>query len=409
MPLINNFDAELSILGNFLLKQENLEIFNKLDEKYFFSQSTKHLFREIKKCLDNDLEINMFNVKVDSNDFMSAVSKASMATVESTFNILLEDFMAREAQSLGTNLATYVKTSNETQAIVKHMKFLLEEYDGKQSIKKTNSHISVILPKLFDEIKKDGYSYNFNVLGLQEFNTKPGHLVCIVARPKSGKTSFLTQLTIDCLKKNKSVLFCSLEVNEIEIGTKILACQANVNPLAVSHYGEPDQSENNTGLIIQGIKELEDKPLEIYKTAECYIAELKSVIVEFCKTHESPIIVLDQLQFIKSGRKFDKKHEEYDYIMQEIKIIASKTNSTIFVAHQLNRDIEKRDGKFPQPSDIKDCGRIEEICDLGIMFAKSGGDADTNRYATIFSRNMDSGQVVLGWNRKKARFDQQGD
>lgn len=409
MAQITNQNAELSLLGSFLLKQDRLDIFHKLKENYFATEPAKTIYIALKKCIENDLEVNPLNVEVDKNDYLDAVTKSSMASPESSFYLVLDSYMARQAQELGIALATDINDNEEAKAIISTMESLLQEYQKNLEVKDNVFHISDILPKLFEKVQDEGYVYNFNIAGLSDYSVKAGHLVSIVARTKSGKTSFLTQVGIDCLNKNKSVLFCSLEVNEIEIGTKLLACEANVNPLAVTHFGEDGQSETNFKAITTATQRMENKKLQIYKTSECYISELKHKIIEFAKNNENPVVIIDQLQFIRAGKQFKSKIEEYDYIMQEIKSTASKTNCIIMLAHQLNRDIERRDGKFPMTSDIKDCGRIEEISDLVLMFAKSQAEKDENRYCTIISRHMQSGKTILEWNTKKARFSYLGE
>lgn len=404
MSILVDSEAELSILGSFFIKQDRIDVFQKLNKKYFATEPAKSIFLDIKDCLENDLEVNLLNLKSSYDDLLQAISRSNFASIESSFSSVVRAYMAREAQTMGLKLVNYIKTSEEAQAIVEYLGVLLTDYNNKNITTETTFLMADIIPQLFTETKKETYLYNFNILGLEEVAVKPSNLVSVVARTKSGKTSFLTQVSIDLLNKNKSVLFCSLEVNQLEIGTKILACEANVNPLAISNYGQKEQSENNNRAIIQATKNLENKKLEIYHKAECYIAELRSKIIEFCKNNENSVVFIDQLQFVRSGKNFKSKIEEYDYIMQELKVIANKTNSIIFLAHQLNRDIERRDGKFPQTSDIKDCGRIEEISDLVLMFAKSSVEKDENRYCTIVSRHIHGGKVILNWNIKKARF-----
>jgi hypothetical protein len=45
MPEIINTDAELSILGSFIISQDKLDIFHKLDEKYFATEPAKSIYK----------------------------------------------------------------------------------------------------------------------------------------------------------------------------------------------------------------------------------------------------------------------------------------------------------------------------------------------------------------------------
>ncbi len=81
------------------------------------------------------------------------------------------------------------------------------------------------------------------------------------------------------------------------------------------------------------------------------------------------VICLDHLGFVRaSGRYAGQRVNEIGEITGGLKELAKSLDVAVLLLCQLNRELEKRDDKRPQLSDLRDSGKIEEDADT-VIFA----------------------------------------
>ena len=413
-----NTEAEKASLASILLQRDRAEFyFEQLHEKYFLDPEARTIYLAMLETKKKNLKFDVlaiisanqsvFKIKDKLIDCISYSSLTS--SFEQTVALLINAHMAREAYQLGVSIVEYTKTTFEGQELAKLLQPALDEYNLRIDQKENVLHIKKLLPKWLNALNEvedlSSKPYYLNIEGLHDYFLKTGHLCSIVARTKSGKSSMLGQIIVDALTKQRPVFLATLEVTDTDFLEKIIAYKADVNPMAVQNL-KTNTSDFQIKAIGNTITWLENQEFETYHTPCCYITELVMRIKEFAKANPNPIVIIDQLQFIRVNQRFESKIGEYDLIMQKLKEVAFETKSMIFLAHQLNRDVEKTGRTYPQTSDIKDCGRIEEISDLVIMFAKSNEKEDETRFATVISRHRTGGRLELKWLKERARFAQ---
>ena len=418
-----HIDAEFSILGTLILSKRT-DILDQLKDEYFYSEQTKRAYKLVKEGYKNYENLDLISLYSANNEeekqlILEAVNKTSLShTPQSLLTMLAEFNLARQAYKLGKNVVEISKNHWETANYPKLLEVEIENYNQIVADSETKSYKAFDLLNGWLENKANALSshldtYKLPFIGLGKEaseNTvfvKQGHLVSVVARTKSGKTTFLSQIALDLLKKNIPVLIVTLEIKPDELMDKIIAYKANVNPLAVQNFGKEGQSEFNQKAIVEAMGELEKLPLYMEHNANCSVNQVVNWVKKFKKENPRGAVLIDQLQFISSGQKFDSRIYEYDFIIKKLKQLALETSTMVFVAHQLNRDIERRNEArpFPITSDIKDCGRIEEVSDLLIMFARNNEKDDETRYTTIISRHQQGGQSYLKWDKTKGKFE----
>jgi replicative DNA helicase len=418
-----NLDAEFSLLGS-LIMGKRTDILDQLKEEYFYCEQPKKAYKLIKEGYKNYENLDLISLYSSNNEeektlLLETVSRASLTSTPENLLVMLAEFnLARQAFKLGKNITEISKSHWETGNYPKLLEVEMENYNQVLAESETKSYKAFDLLNGWLENKANALSsgldtYKLPFIGLGKETSentifvKQGHLVSVVARTKSGKTTFLSQIALDLLKKNIPVLFVTLEIKPDELMDKIIAYKANVNPLAVQNFGKEGQSEFNQQAILKTMGELENQPLQMQHNANCSINQIVNWVKQFKKEHPSGAVLIDQLQFISSGQKFESRIYEYDFIIKKLKQLALETSTMVFVAHQLNRDIERRNEPrpFPITSDIKDCGRIEEVSDLLIMFARNNEKDDETRYTTIISRHQQGGQSYLKWDKTKGKFE----
>jgi replicative DNA helicase len=91
---------------------------------------------------------------------------------------------------------------------------------------------------------------------------------------------------------------------------------------------------------------------------------------------------------------------------RKIKLIARQLNVPVIIAHQLNRELEKRDDKRPHLFDLRDSGSIEQDADVVLFLYRDSyynkippNQADVTEIIIAKQRQGEANKIV------KVRYD----
>jgi replicative DNA helicase len=110
---------------------------------------------------------------------------------------------------------------------------------------------------------------------------------------------------------------------------------------------------------------LEACPLYIDDTPAIPIAQLAARARRLKRTHGLDVLMVDYLQLVRGGA--DNRVQEIAEISMGLKAIAKELNIPVIALSQLSRQVESRDDKRPQLSDLRESGSIEQDADV-VMF-----------------------------------------
>ena len=208
----------------------------------------------------------------------------------------------------------------------------------------------------------------------------PSDLLILAGRPSMGKTSLATNIAFNIAKayrKGKKadgsegavnggvVGFYSLEMSAEQLAARILSEAAKV-PSEQIRRG--DMTEDEFRRFVEAAKALETCPLFIDDTPALPISQLAARARRLKRQHGLDVLIVDYLQLVRpASNRTEGRVNEVSEITQGLKAIAKELNIPVIALSQLSRQVEQREDKRPQLSDLRESGSIEQDADV-VMF-----------------------------------------
>ena len=204
-------------------------------------------------------------------------------------------------------------------------------------------------------------------------------LLILAGRPSMGKTSLATNLAFNIAKAYKKgvrhdgtegaieggvVGFYSLEMSAEQLAARILSEAAEI-PSEQIRKG--DMTEEEFRRFVDAAKSLEACPLYIDDTPALPISQLAARARRLKRTHGLDVLMVDYLQLVRGTGKSENRVNEISEITMGLKAIAKELDIPVIALSQLSRQVESRDDKRPQLSDLRESGSIEQDADV-VMF-----------------------------------------
>jgi replicative DNA helicase len=250
----------------------------------------------------------------------------------------------------------------------------------------------------------------------------PSDLLILAGRPSMGKTSLATNIAFNIAKAYKRgvthegtegaveggvVGFFSLEMSAEQLAARILS-EASEVPSEQIRRG--DMTEQEFRRFVEAAKSLESCPLYIDDTPALPISQVAARARRLNRTHGLDVLIIDYLQLLKGSSKGDNRVQEVSEITQGLKAIAKELNIPVIALSQLSRQVESREDKRPQLSDLRESGSIEQDADV-VMFVyrdeyykerEKPGDHELEKIAawqTLMESVRGKAEVIIGKQR----------
>ncbi|WP_420013751.1 replicative DNA helicase [Tateyamaria sp.] len=246
----------------------------------------------------------------------------------------------------------------------------------------------------------------------------PSDLLILAGRPSMGKTSLATNIAFNIAKAYKKgikpdgsegaieggvVGFYSLEMSAEQLAARILS-EASEVPSEQIRRGDMTEAEFHR--FVDAAKALEACPLYIDDTPAIPIAQLAARARRLKRTHGLDLLIVDYLQLVRGVA--DNRVQEIAEISMGLKAIAKELNIPVMALSQLSRQVESREDKRPQLSDLRESGSIEQDADV-VMFVfreeyykerEKPGDHDLEaKWQEEMERLHGRAEVVIGKQR----------
>ena len=245
-------------------------------------------------------------------------------------------------------------------------------------------------------------------------------LLILAGRPSMGKTSLATNIAYNVAKAYKKgklqdgtegavdggvVGFFSLEMSAEQLAGRILAEASEISSHKI-RQGDMDEVEFRR--FVDAAKSLESCPLFIDDTAAIPISQLAARARRLKRTHGLDLLIVDYLQLVRGTS--ENRVQEIGEISMGLNAIAKELQIPVLALSQLSRQVESREDKRPQLSDLRESGSIEQDADV-VMFVYRGeyykerekpADHELDKVA-IWQEEMDrlhgKAEVIIGKQR----------
>ena len=155
--------------------------------------------------------------------------------------------------------------------------------------------------------------------------------------------------------------FFSLEMAAEQLATRIISEQTEVSSSKIRR-GEINDAEFEK--LVGTSQVLHRIPLFIDQTGGIPIAQLAARASRLKRQRGLDVLIIDYIQLMQGNKRTDNRVQEVTEITTGLKALGKELNVPIVALSQLSRQVENRDDKRPQLSDLRESGSIEQDADV---------------------------------------------
>lgn len=432
-------DLEYAILGSCLIEKTAFgRTYGLIDTESFYYDDNKAVYDCMSKMFNDSLPIDIITVclnmesmtvKLVSGNIPHYLCKltnmvVSTANLEYHCFLLKEIWRKREIEKLTNSGADYTE---EPKNQIQYINEQILNIQG-NSVKKewtTMDELMFELIKHQDDVKsgkKEFITTGFNLIDKENGGFSAGNLIIIGARPSVGKSALMGKMAIAMAKKNKKVGIISLEMNNTEIAARLSSLETDIEFYRIYRnlFEDQNQSQKFYDIISSDVVSL---PIFISDKTKVDLNEIKGKAAKLKRSHGLDCLMIDYLQLVSSSmdnRNFNRE-QEVARISRGLKLMAMDMQIPVIVLCQLNRNSTLRKGsaRYPQLSDLRESGSIEQDADIVMMLHRDwlleGFQSDANGNSTEFKadllvqkwRNGATCHLELDFEPKKMKFKEQ--
>jgi replicative DNA helicase len=216
------------------------------------------------------------------------------------------------------------------------------------------------------EIELTGTPSGFRDIDALTGGFQPGNLIVIAARPAMGKSAWVANIAENvAVKQKRPVAFFSLEMSEVELAQRFIACRARIPG---DRLRKGKVSQKDWPRVIRAANELEDAPLWFDDSSDLGILDLRAKARRLHAQSQSEgglgLVVVDYLQLMRADDMRANRVEQVGQMSRGLKILARELDVPVIAISQLSRAPEQRHPPRPQLSDLRESGQIEQDADL---------------------------------------------
>jgi replicative DNA helicase len=166
------------------------------------------------------------------------------------------------------------------------------------------------------------------------------------------------------MKHKRPVAFFSLEMSEVELAQRFIACRARISGDKL----RKGQVKTDFPKVIRACNELEAAPLWFDDSSDLGILDLRAKARRLhAQTQDQGglgLIIIDYIQLMRAEDHRANRVEQVGQMSRGLKILARELEVPVLAISQLSRAPEQRTPAKPMLSDLRESGNLEQDADL---------------------------------------------
>jgi replicative DNA helicase len=430
---------EMAVLGSCLLERSAIgRIYGIVEGKHFYYDDHQKIFSAMLEMYNENIPIDIITVEcymmkkniqlLNSNQYgnyayyIARVTNEVISTAHLEYHswILKEMWKMRQLESL---THSGIDPNEDVSKQITDLSNQLNEIRGSEFKREwfDMSELLVNLVKHQEDLtsgKKKFLSTGFAAINKINGGFSEGQLIVIGARPSVGKSALMGQMAMHMAKQEKKVGIISLEMQNDEIASRLVALNSDFdyNTIYRNLFYDQEQRQNFYNQIAQ----MQTLPIYVSDKTKVDINEIKAKAYKLLHQVGCDCLMIDYLQLVDTiTGKQTNREQEVSKISRGLKLLGSDLKIPVVALCQLNREIEKRSAKdrFPRLSDLRESGSLEQDADVVMMLHRdweAGYELNEDGGSTEFEadlfgqkwRNGSKFKLKLEWIPSRMMFKQ---
>lgn len=420
--LPHQLDAEASILGGVILRNEVLTQLDTLEVDDFYDMRHKIVFAAIRALEAGAKPIDVVTLEneIDKQGKLDAIGGVAFLgelalRVPTADNVVAYAEIVSDKHQARKLMLAASEISERGYEDGLEVRDYLDDAEAKifevtQRRDKTGPEpLKGLVKKVFSSLDErfkspdgiTGVPTGFHDLDLRTAGLQPTELIILAARPAMGKTSFAMSLAQSAATAGGwPCLVFSLEMSSTQLAERMLCSEARVDSSALRRGQLQRQDMTN---LTYAAASLAKAPILIDDTPALSLREVRARARRFRSDKalfagkKFGLILIDYLQLMRGSPQAAKasREQEISEISRGLKGLAKELDCPVLALSQLNRSLEQRTDKRPQLSDLRESGAIEQDADVILFIYR---DVVYNKDA----ENPHVAEVIIGKNRHGA-------
>jgi replicative DNA helicase len=378
----HNLDAEASVLGGVLLRNEAMNTIESLVPEDFYDPKHREVFAAMKGLEAKSRPIDPVTVEEQLAQSGKLTAVGGLAYLSDLVGIVpTADNIAHYATIVREKAAArrLILAASEICARGFGEYGEVREYldEAERMIFEVTQHnerggpaaVVEILKKVFKSFDArfssaggvTGIPSGFTDLDGMTAGMQPSDLIILAARPSMGKTSLAMSVAQNAaIAFGFPVIIFSLEMSSPQLAERMLCSEARIDASLLRRGQLQRQDMTNLTVAADAIAKA---PMLIDDTPALTVNEVRARCRRWRSSRElfgdKPfgMIVVDYLQLMRGQNmhKNSNREQEISEISRGLKALAKELHCPVIALSQLNRGVEQRADKRPMLSDLREC------------------------------------------------------
>ena len=429
-----NVDAEVSLLGSILIKDEVItSVADKINGSDFYEKRHGIIYEHMLKLYEKHKPVDLLTLssslkdsdeleQVGGSSYLTELTNAvpTAAHGEHYADLVAEKSTRRKLIRASEDIVnlSFGDGESSVQEILEEAEkrlFAVSQHTTKQDLVSIEQILAEGFDRL-DDLHKNkgqlrGVRSGWRDLDNKTAGLQKSDLIILAARPAMGKTAFVLNLAQNvAIHEKQAVLFFSLEMSKDQLVDRMLSSESGVDAWNIRTGNLSDEDFEKLG---HAMGELSEAPIYIDDTPGITVLEMRTKARREAQKHPLGLIVIDYLQLMSGGRSGGSEFnrvQEVSEISRSLKLIARELNVPVIALSQLSRSVESRHPQIPQLADLRESGSIEQDADIvAFLYREDYYNPETDRQhitdlILAKHRNGPTGRIELYFHPEKLKF-----